>query len=110
LLKKTRRRYLALKIDSDERFSSSEFISAVWDAVLKLYGEYGASRTGLALIDYDDAKSFAVVRCVHTGVEIVRTAVASITRIGNEPVAVHVLKISGTLKALSKERKRSVCV
>lgn len=98
--KGVRRRYLALRIDSEEVFSSREFMDAVWNSVLKLYGEYGASQTGLALIDYDEEKRFAVVRCVHKAVVTVRTAVASMTEIGGKPVAVHVLKVSGTLKAL----------
>ena len=95
-----RRRYLALKIDSEEALSSREFMNAVWNSVLKLHGEYGASQTGLDLIDYDEEKKFAILRCMHKAVEMVRTAVASITKIGSKPVAVHVLKVSGTLKAL----------
>jgi RNase P/RNase MRP subunit POP5 len=106
LLKKTRRRYLALKIDSDERFSSSEFISAVWDAVLKLYGEYGASRTGLALIDYDAERGFAFIRTMHTTVEMVRATLASITKIQDKPAAIHVLTVSGTIRALYKKAKQ----
>ena len=103
MLKKTRRRYLALAIDSDEMFCSREFMSAVWDAVLRLYGENGASRTGLALIDYDAAKKLAILRTVHTAVDMVRAALASITKIRDEPVAVHVLAVSGTIKALSEK-------
>lgn len=103
MLKKVRRRYLALKIDSDEAFGSGEFMNAVWGAVLKLYGEYGASQTGLALIDYNMEKGFAVIRTAHTAVKMVRTAVASITRIGNKPAAIHVLMVSGTIKAFCKK-------
>jgi len=103
LPKKMRRRYLALKIDSDETFSSREFMDAVWDAVLRLYGEYGASRTGLALIDYDAEKKLVILRTVHTTVDVVRAALASITRIGDKPVAIHVLTVSGTIKTLSKK-------
>lgn len=103
MLKKARRRYLALKIDSDETFSSREFMIAVWDAVLRLYGEYGGSRTGLALIDYDAEEKFAILRTAHTTVNMVRAALASITKIGDEPVAIHVLRVSGTIKALSKK-------
>jgi RNase P/RNase MRP subunit POP5 len=74
LLKGVRRRYLALEIDSDGLFDSKEFLDAVWSAVLRLYGEYGASRVGLALIDYDVERRFAVIRAVHSAVDMVRTA------------------------------------
>jgi RNase P/RNase MRP subunit POP5 len=98
-----RHRYLALQIDSDELFDSKEFMDAVWSAVLRLYGEYGASRTGLALIDYDMEKRFAVVRVAHTSLGMIRTALTSITKIGNKPAAIHVLTVSGTIKALYKK-------
>ncbi|MGB9756752.1 MAG: Rpp14/Pop5 family protein [Candidatus Bathyarchaeales archaeon] len=102
-MKKVKRRYLALKIDSDGTFSSKDFMDTVWSAVSKLYGEYGASQTGLALIDYDMEKGFAIIRTTHTAVKIVRTALASITKIGNKPAAIHVLTVSGTIKALYKK-------
>jgi len=107
-LKKVRRRYLALEIDSDELFDSREFLDAVWDAVLKLYGEYGASRTGLTLIDYDAEKRLAVIRVANASLETVRTALASITWVRNKPVAIHVLTVSGTIKALYKKIKKQL--
>jgi RNase P/RNase MRP subunit POP5 len=102
-LKSVRRRYLALEIDTDELFDSKEIMDVVWGAVLKLYGEYGASRAGLTLIDYDMEKRFAVIRTVHTTVDMVRTALTSITKIGNKPVAIHVLRVSGTIRSLYKK-------
>jgi len=106
LLKRVKRRYLALEIDADEVFGSKEFMDAVWSAVLKLYGEYGASQAGLTLIDSDMEKRFAVVRTVHTAADMVRTALASITKIGDKPAAVHILAVSGTIKSLYKKTKR----
>lgn len=106
MLKRVKRRYLALEIDCDGTFGSHEFMDAIWGAVLKLYGEYGASRTGLTLIDYNLEKRFAVVRVAHTAVDIVRTALASITKIGNKPAAIYVLTVSGTIKALYKKTKQ----
>lgn len=106
MLKKIKRRYLALKIDSNETFSSKEFMDAVWNALLKLYGEYGASRTGLTLIDYDGEKGLAVARTLHTEVEMVRAALASITKIQDKPAAIHVLTVSGTIRALYKKIKQ----
>jgi RNase P/RNase MRP subunit POP5 len=95
-----RRRYLALTVDSDEVPSSSEFMDAVWTAVSKLYGECGASRAGLSLISYDAERRLAVVRVAHVAVDMVRAAVATITRIDMRAAAVHVLAVSGTIKAL----------
>jgi len=105
LLKKERRRYLALEIDSEETFSSKELMNALWSAVLKLYGEYGASKTGLTLIDYHPQKKLAVIRTVHTTIGNVRAAIASITKIAEKPAAIHVLNVSGTIKALYKKLK-----
>jgi len=77
-------------------------MDAVWDAVLQLFGEYGASRANLTLIEYDQQKSCAVVRCSNKALEMVRASVASITKIDEKPVAIHVLRVSGTLKSLRK--------
>jgi len=105
LLKRVKRRYLALAIDSEEMFDSKELMDTVWSAISKLYGEHGASRTGLTLISYDMEKRFAVIRVVHTAVEMVRSALASITKIQDKPAAVHVLTVSGTIRALYKKIK-----
>jgi RNase P/RNase MRP subunit POP5 len=106
LLKRVKRRYLAIEIDADAVFSSKEFIDAVWAAILKLYGEYGGSMVGLTLIDFEKEKGFAVIRVMLTALEVVRTALGSITKIGDRPVVVHVLRVSGTLKALYKNVAR----
>jgi len=75
-------------------------MDAVWDAVLQLFGEYGASQANLTLIEYDPQKSYAVMRCSNKALGMVRASVASITKIDDKPVAIHVLRVSGTLKSL----------
>lgn len=85
---------------------SKEFMNTVWSAILKLYGEYGASKTGLMLINYDLEKQLAIVRTQHLAVEMIRTALASITRIDDEPAAVHIVAVSGTLKSLYEKAKQ----
>lgn len=100
---KIRRRYLALKIDSKEKIGQKELMNAVWDAVLRLYGEYGASKTSLALVEYNAEKSLAIIRVAHTETEKVRAAIATITEIASKSAAVHILTVSGTIKKLRKE-------
>jgi RNase P/RNase MRP subunit POP5 len=75
-------------------------MDAVWSAVTKLYGEYGASLTSLALIDYNAEKKMAVIRTALATVCIVRTALASITFLAGKEATVHVVAVSGTVKSL----------
>lgn len=102
-MKDVRRRYLALHVDSVESLGSSELMNAVWNAVMKLYGEYGASQTGLRFISYDPQERFGIVRVGHRNVDMVRASLASITNIEGRPATVHVLRVSGTIKALRKK-------
>ena len=95
-----RRRYLALKVDSEEAPDLRAVSDAVWDAVLRLFGEIGAGQAGLYMVGSDKEKSYMVLRCSHKALPMVRAAIASITKVGGKPAAVHVLRVSGTLKAL----------
>lgn len=104
-MKRVKRRYLALQVDSDGVPSQKEFMDAIWGAVVKLYGEYGASQTSLALIDYDVEKKTAVIRTSLATVDLVRASLASITSIAGREAAMHVLAISGTIKALRKKMR-----
>ena len=94
-----------MEVELDGAVDSKELMNAIWGAILKLYGEYGASLAGLSLIEYDAAEKLAVLRTSHAVVNMVRTALASITKIGDKSAAVHVLTVSGTIKALRKKSK-----
>lgn len=104
-MKRVKRRYLALEVEVDGGVDSKELMNAIWGAILKLYGEYGASLAGLSLIEYDAARRLAVLRTSNASVSMVRTALASITKIADKSAAVHVLTVSGTIKALRKKLK-----
>ncbi len=99
-MKRFKRRYLALSVDADSAFSEHEFLDAAWFAVTRLYGEVGASLAGLALISFDAEDKFAVLRCNLSFADNVRAALATVTSIAAKPAAVHVVGVSGTIKAL----------
>lgn len=98
-----RRRYLALKIDCAEPVESKAVSDALWNAFLRLFGEFGAGQTGSYLVEYDEKKRLGVLRCSHKALPMVRAAIASVTRISSKPAAIHVIRISGTLKALGRK-------
>jgi ribonuclease P/MRP protein subunit POP5 len=98
-----RRRYLALRVESEQPFSGSTVMDAVVASVQKLFGEYGGSQANVKLIKHIPQKSQLIIRCSHSSLEKVRAAAALITEIDQKPATIHVINVSGTLKALSKK-------
>lgn len=101
-MKRVKRRYLAIQIESQFSIQNRTFINAIWESVTKLYGEYGASQTNLSLIDYDSKNKQAIIRTNLSSLNLVRSSLVTITSINGGLVSLHVLSISGTIKALKK--------
>lgn len=99
-MKRTKRRYLAVQIECEGTPTERELMDAVWASVTRLYGEVGASLTGLALINFDVEHKIAVVRCTLVSLPSVRASLAALTRVTDRETTLHVLVVSGTIKAL----------
>ena len=99
-MKRIKRRYLALQLECEGVPSDREIMDAVWAAVTRLYGEVGASLTGLALIDFDVERKVVVIRTLLASLPSVRASLATVTIVAGGTASVRVLAVSGTLKAL----------
>ncbi len=99
-MKRVKRRYLAVQLECESLPSEREFMDAVWGSVTKLYGEVGASLAGLALINFDEEGKIFVVRTSLVSFSSVKASLAAVTCVAGKSAAMHVLAISGTLKAL----------
>ncbi len=103
MIKREKRRYLALTVVGEQSPSEEAVLDAVQASIHRLFGEYGASKANLRLIKKRPEKEQIVVCCSHKALEQVRAAIALTTVIDGKVGAVHVLGVSGTLKALSKK-------
>jgi len=105
MIGRMKKRYLALKVESTEPLEEDDIKDAVWSALIQLFGEYGASQARLFLVEYDKQKKLAVLGCSLKALPMVRASIASITEIKNKPATLHVMRISGTLKALNRKNR-----
>ena len=103
MLKREKRRYFALTVEGEQTPNEQAVLDAVQASLHRLFGEYGASKTNLKLIKNRLEKEQIVVCCAHKSLEQVRAAIASTTVINGKVGAIHVLSVSGTLKALFKK-------
>lgn len=104
MIRRVKQRYLALQIESGDTLEKDDIRNAILSAVIQLFGEYGASQAGLFLVEYDEIKKQAVLRCSLKALMMVRASLASITKLKNKHATFHVIRISGTLRGLSKKR------
>jgi RNase P/RNase MRP subunit POP5 len=95
-----RRRYVAVRVESNQTFSERDVYDAVWTSLVRLFGEYGASQSGLFLVEYKPEKRQAVFRCSHRALEMVKASIAATTEVTTEKAAFHIIRVSGTLKSL----------
>ena len=105
MIKREKRRYLALEVVGKQPLDEQVLLDAIQASVYRLFGEYGVSKASLKLIEIDPEKRQFVIRCSHNVLEQVRASIASITEIDGKIGAIHVLGVSGTLKALSNKTK-----
>ncbi|MEM7824044.1 MAG: Rpp14/Pop5 family protein [Candidatus Aenigmatarchaeota archaeon] len=100
-----RARYLAYEVISDTKVEFTEVINTIWFSVIGLLGELGAAETHLRVIkdSWNPEKQIGLLRVSHTTVEPVRAALALASRIGDTPVIIRVLGVSGTIKGARKK-------
>lgn len=109
MLGRARRRYILVKIDSEAMPSERDFQRLLWSSIIRLFGEYGASQADASLIEYNREAKYAILRCQHDSLFMVRAALATITKADGDRISAHVLLVSGTLKAL-KRRMQNIFI
>jgi RNase P/RNase MRP subunit POP5 len=80
--------------------SEEVFYQALKEQVVQLYGTKGLAETDLRLISYDSDAKVAILRCRHRSLRKIRGTIALLTNVVSQPVALQVVKVSGTIKSL----------
>jgi len=95
-----RRRYLHIIVESSSQPTKVQLDEAIRRSLLSLFGIKGLSEVDLLLTDFNEAELRGIVRCSHHGVRSLRAAIAYVTSINAEAAAIHVDRVSGTIKRL----------
>ena len=99
-IRRVRHRYLKIRVASEQRYSMHEVDDDVQRGVLRLYGVRGLSEVAPMLIEFDEEEQTGILRCSHLHLRRMRASLAYITSIGDSAAAVHIVSVSGTIKAL----------
>ena len=100
-----RRRYLKFWIRGDKGFSVKEVADAIQRSTQVLFGVQGLSTIEPNLIDFDEDSQSGILRCSHSHLREMRASLAFVTTMGESAAAMHVDKVSGTIRSLKKKRE-----
>ncbi|MFQ6095454.1 MAG: Rpp14/Pop5 family protein [Candidatus Bathyarchaeia archaeon] len=98
-----RRRYIGVRVDSESEVDRKRLADAVYDSLLGLFGEFGASLAELRLIDYYPKSKCAIFRCTHKALEMVKASIVAVKEVDGKKASTQIVCVSGTLKALRKK-------
>ena len=104
-----KKRYIGLKIYSQEKIEESDIIYLLWNSIINTYGEIEASKINLWLIESKEVpndKRFQykiIVKCQRGYEDEAITAFNTITRFRKIRVVVHTIRTSGTIKSLKNK-------
>lgn len=99
-IRRVRHRYLKIRVVSEQRYSMHEVDDDIQRGVLRIYGVRGLSEVAPMLIEFDEEEQTGILRCSHLRMRRMRASLAYITSMHDSAAAIHVVRISGTIKAL----------
>jgi len=98
-----RRRYLRFSVVTNIELTDAEVNDVIKNSVKELYGLKGLAKTDPSLIVYDSKKMNGIIRCNNEELRTMRAAIAYITDIKGAEAAIHVSRVSGTIKTLKRK-------
>ncbi len=99
------KRYFTVRVIFEKQLTEQRLIEAMATSISKHFGEVGMASINLRLIRYDPERAEAVVACEKPTTNQLLTALAFVREIDGVPISLLVIRISGTIKSLSKPKK-----
>ena len=93
-----KKRYLVFKTHSKKPITKEKISKAITSAVLNYVGIKGAAQAGINILNNKYNQQTGIVRVSHKSVNDLKTSLALIKNIDNEPVIFQTIGVSGILK------------
>ena len=101
-----KKRYVGLKMYSEENLKKEEIFSILWNSIINIYGEIESSKINLWIVDtqkVDNKKRNQyniIVKC-QRGYE--KELITAFNTIYKNRIVIHTIGTSGTIKSLNKK-------
>ena len=97
-----KKRYVLFALNSEARLSERDVNTALWNVMLKLFGEKGVAGQKLWLVLWDAGKGKGVARCSNSGVEGLKEGILFLKAVGQANVTPKTIATSGSMLKLKE--------
>jgi RNase P/RNase MRP subunit POP5 len=97
------RRYMLVKVVCERKLTDQGFRDAMIDSVMRYFGELGFSHIDPKVVKFDANSSTAIVSCDRSATSEFESSMTLITGRAEMPMSFLVLRVSGTIKGVTKE-------
>lgn len=96
-----KKRYMLIKIYSEEKLKYEEIEREFWNSILKTYGKLTFLLSFKILKDtFDENKGTLIVKCNHLSKHFVFFAIGNINEINGKKCIIKLLNVSGTIRKI----------
>ncbi|MDK2892915.1 Rpp14/Pop5 family protein [Methanohalophilus sp.] len=95
------RRYIAFEVISENSVSREGLLREIFPAASSLLGDLVSSQCEIRLLDFN--YPFGILRCLRGSEELTRAVLSIITSIDGNQAFIHVLGVSGTIRAATEK-------
>jgi RNase P/RNase MRP subunit POP5 len=100
-MKLEKKRYVRIIFEREgAAFTEQDAKHAIYESVMGLWGEAGASVTNAQLVEFEPLNKSGIISCSREGLEKVFASLALKTRFNNQSVALRPILVSGTIASL----------
>lgn len=99
---RNKKRYVAFEIISDAPHDIQDAKKALWDSLLRLFGEVGSAKIDAHFVDEQCKGKKGIIRCAHTGTDELLSSMAFVSSISGKKAVFRSLGMSSTIKGTRK--------
>ena len=103
-LQRAKWRYLLVEVVSDRNVSGEDLRLALEGVGKSFFGSVGLLQVSPKILRYDPIRGEAILKCRVESLDKVRSTVALLTQVSDQPAAAFVVRSSGTIRALTKKK------
>lgn len=98
-----KKRYVVFKTSGEVKISEEDIKKELHSFLLKFFGEYGYSKLGYKLIQFDEKEGLGLIRCERSSLPELLGSLALVESLNKKKVRIISLASSGTIKTLKEK-------